>query len=170
MSEIRNYGIGGANAADILRKEVGPAKEFRPTLTILLGGSNDTCNPKALSTPENFRKTYRKILRELNAIGSRIIVMTIPPVIDRALMSRHGKEPYGMVPPSERIAVANEIVREEAARAGAVLVDLHADFAKTDLDAVNGYLFNRKNNSCLIICIHHANKRSIFVYCVTQFI
>ncbi len=145
MSEIRNYGIGGANAADILRKEVGPAKEFRPTLTILLGGSNDTCNPKALSTPENFRKTYRKILRELNAIGSRIIVMTIPPVIDRALMSRHGKEPYGMVPPSERIAVANEIVREEAARAGAVLVDLHADFAKTDLDAVNGYLFNRKN-------------------------
>ena len=27
-----------------------------------------------------------------------------------------------------------------------------------------------KNNPCLIICIHHANKRSIFVYCVTQFI
>ena len=62
---VKNFGIPGANTARILREELPQALAFRPTLTILLCGTNDTCNSHALIPAEESGRNIRTILEEL---------------------------------------------------------------------------------------------------------
>ena len=143
--EIRNFGISGANSAVVLEKEIPEVVAFRPTLSIVLVGTNDCGNKDALRGTEAFRATLREIYARLGAAGSRIIALTIPPLMDRSFKVSFGEEPFGGFLPESRVRMANAAVVEEAARAGAALVDLHAAFSATDLESVYGYLRHRRN-------------------------
>ena len=143
--EIRNFGIGGANSRQILRHEFAGVESFRPTLAIVLAGTNDCGNKDALLPPQVFRANFREMMARLNAMGARIIAMTLPPLIDRAFKAKYGEDPFQGIMPNERVKVVNAIVREEAAAAGASVVDVNAVFAGTDLESIGGYIHQRRN-------------------------
>lgn len=144
-TEIRNFGICGAPSTAILEKELPEVEKFRPTLSIVLAGTNDAGNVNSLQAPALFRDSYRSILAGLNRMGSRVIVLTIPPLIDRAFEAQFGKEPFQGFMPNERLEIENRIVMEEAARAGAAVVDINSVFSRTDLESVYGYIRHRRN-------------------------
>ena len=146
--EIRNFGIPGANSRQILDRAFADVEAFRPTLAIVLAGTNDCGNKDALLPPQAFRANFREMLSRLNAVGARTIALTLPPLIDRAFKASFGEEPFQGIMPNERAKVANQIVREEAAAFGAVVVDVYAAFAATDLEAVSGYIRHRRNFTC----------------------
>lgn len=143
--EIRNFGICGANSAQILERELPEVEKFHPTLSIVLSGTNDCGNKDALLPPAAFRRNIRETYARLNAMGSRIIALTLPPLIDRSFRASFGEAPFGGLMPNERIQALNAIVREEAAAAGASLLDLYAIFTRQDLESIYGDIRHRRN-------------------------
>ena len=143
--EIRNFGICGANSRQIADRELPAVEAFCPTLALVLAGTNDCGNRDALLPPQAFRANFREILARLNAMGSRILAMTLPPLIDRAFKATAGEAPFQGILPNERVKAVNAIIAEETARAGAALVDLYAAFTATDLESIYGYIRHRRN-------------------------
>ena len=135
--EIRNFGICGATAGRILAEEVPEALAFRPDLSILLAGTNNTCNSHALTDMEVFRTDLLAILNSLKNAGSCLILMTIPPFCPELLLERHDRAAYGNVPPEERVAAANRVIVSVAEETGAL--------AK-ELSAADSYLTNPNNS------------------------
>ena len=116
--QIRNFGIPGANSRQIIDRAFAEVEAFRPTLAIVLAGTNDCGNKDALLPPQAFRANFREMLSRLNAMDARTIAMTLPPLTDRAFKASFGEEPFQGIMPNERVKVANQIVREEAAAEG----------------------------------------------------
>ena len=146
--EIRNFGIPGANSRQMIDLAFAEVEAFRPTLAIILAGTNDCGNKDALLPPQAFRTNFREMLSRLNAVGARTIAMTIPPLTDRAFKASFGEEPFQGIMPNRRVLTANQIVREESAAFGTVVVDIYSAFAATDLEAVSGYIHHRRNFFC----------------------
>lgn len=146
MVEIRNFGICGATTRRILDDEVPAALAFRPELTILLVGTNNTCNSHALTEMTVFRAELLAILNAMKNVGSRLILMTIPPFCPELLLERHDRKAYGAFPPEERVAAANRIIAETAETASAVTVDLHVAFLTGELSGADSYLTNPANS------------------------
>ncbi|MEG1980247.1 MAG: SGNH/GDSL hydrolase family protein, partial [Victivallaceae bacterium] len=53
--EFLNLGICGATTEQIFTGEIESLQEFSPTLTIMMGGTNDTCNPDSLRELEDIK-------------------------------------------------------------------------------------------------------------------
>ena len=143
--EIRNYGICGANSRQIIDGSFDEVEKFKPTLAIVLAGANDCGNVNALLPPAAFRKNYREMMSRLNALGARIITLTIAPLMDRAFKHSFGEKPFSGFMPNERVQLMNAIIWEEAAAAGASVIDLYSVFAETDLESVHGFIRHRRN-------------------------
>ena len=146
MLEIRNFGICGASTGRILAEEVPAALVFRPELSILLAGTNNTCNSHALTDMKVFQAELFAILNSLKNAGSCLILMTIPPFCPELLLERHDRSAYGDFPPEERVAAANRVIASVAEETGAVLVDLHSAFLTKELSAADSYLTNPNNS------------------------
>ena len=146
MVEIRNFGICGASTGRILAEEVPAALAFRPDLSVLLAGTNNTCNSHALTSTEAFRSELLAILNALKNAGSRLLLMTIPPFCPDLLLERHDRNAYGDFSPEERVAAANRVIASVAEETGAVLIDLHSAFLQKELSAADSYLTNPNNS------------------------
>lgn len=146
MAEIRNFGICGAATGRILAEELPMALAFQPDLSILLAGTNNTCNSHALTETEVFQKDLLAILNALKKAGSKLILMTIPPFCSELLFERHDRNAYGDFSPEERVAAANRVIASVAEETGAVLIDLHSAFLQKELSAADSYLTNPNNS------------------------
>lgn len=145
-TEVRNFGIPGANTARILREELTPALKFRPTLTILLAGTNDTCNSHALISAEESCRNIRHILEAVRGIGSECVLMTPPPFCPELLLERHSPDAYGMLSPERRMEEFRGALTALAAEWNVVLLDLVPFFLTRDLRAADSFLTNPQNS------------------------
>lgn len=143
--QIKNFGICGNTSEQIWNDEIPRVKEFFPTLAIVLAGTNDTCNPPVLRDLDQIRTSYTAILNDLSRLHAQIIVMTIPPVVERMFLARHTLEEFREIPPMKRIADANVMIRSLASQFGAEVVDLFSEFSERDLEAVDSPIRNFKN-------------------------
>ena len=143
---VKNFGIPGANTARILREELPQALAFRPTLTILLCGTNDTCNSHALIPAEESGRNIRTILEELRKAGSDFLLMTPPPFCSDLLLERHSIEAYGTSGPEQRMEAFRRMLKELAGEQGIPLLDLVPPFLERDLHAEDSYLTNPRNS------------------------
>ncbi len=144
--DVKNFGIPGANTARILREELPQALAFRPTLTILLCGTNDTCNSHALIPAEESGRNIRTILEELRKAGSDFLLMTPPPFCSDLLLERHSIEAYGTSGPEQRMEAFRRMLKELAGEQGIPLLDLVPPFLERDLHAEDSYLTNPRNS------------------------
>lgn len=124
-SQVFNCGTSGITIGSIMRSKIDEAMKNHPTVTILLAGTNDMINSKALSSYEDYEQNMRNAVKKIKESGSEIVLVTLPPCIESLLFQRHSREAFDKKPPNERIARANEIIRKIAAENKASLIDLH---------------------------------------------
>ena len=80
---IRNRGINGESSRAGLKRIDDELISYRPSLTIMLFGSNDCAyNSWYHVGLEEFRHNYDIIIQKIIAIGSKIILLTPTPVIE----------------------------------------------------------------------------------------
>lgn len=122
-----NMSYSGATSVDMYRYLYSNLVEFKPEIVSVMIGTNDAfghCGKEMerLVSTEEYRRNLRGILNNCVASGARVVVMTIPQM-NRELFV---KTPDCMLKDNndENIARYNSIVREEASKAGAGLVDL----------------------------------------------
>jgi lysophospholipase L1-like esterase len=112
---VLNAGSGGKRAKDDRERLADAVKEASPDVVLLLEGTND------LNSGETVSKTVdalEDMVRDTQARGITVLLATLPP-------QRPGQKNTGN---ADVIPELNDRIRNMAAKKGATLVDLYAQF------------------------------------------
>jgi len=110
MPEIINAGVGGNNSRALLARLEEDVLSRDPSLEIFMVGTNDALNSEALFPIDEDRENLASLVARCIASGCRVLLATIIPFHEPALMTRHQAAAYGEMPPARRhTAVINAI-------------------------------------------------------------
>ncbi|MBE6367894.1 MAG: hypothetical protein E7052_08325 [Lentisphaerae bacterium] len=147
-NQVYNLGRGGHNSADLLRRQLAKALKLRPTLAVVMVGSNDAGNPRKMLTLDKYEANLRKLTADLEKSGAKIILITPPPCIPEIVYKRSSKEKIGDVSATVLKIVA--IIKKLAAEKGYPLVDYYDIVSrKAPLESAESYLRNPANSDSL---------------------
>jgi lysophospholipase L1-like esterase len=118
-----NAGIGGNNTVDLLKRIDQDCLVHQPDLTILMIGTNDMNSRKHVALPE-YEANLRKIVAQLVAANSRVLMMTILPVHEPYLYTRHPQAFYVPEGHAKRKEKVNAVIRKIAADYKQDLLDM----------------------------------------------
>ncbi len=125
---VHNKGIGGNNTKQGLSRMESDVLALDPTHVVLYFGMNDSVNSGNAVAPQTYRENLTTMIARVREKGALPVLVTITPVIEAYLLSRHKKEFFADGSPNAKIDAYNNIVREVAAEQKAALVDLNAVF------------------------------------------
>ena len=126
---IINAGIGGNNTVDLLARIDKDCLSHKPDFTILMIGTNDMNSKKYIPLPE-YGENLRKIVEMILGAGSQIMLMTILPVYEPHLYTRHDKSFYGEEGHKGRKEKVNEVIKKAADDYRLHFLDMHRVFEK----------------------------------------
>lgn len=127
-SEITNLAIGGTTARDVRRLEIPRVAATTPGLVLLEAGANDAVQRRSARA---FARDYHGLVAALRRAepNVRLVVFTVPDVSVSPIFEASSK------PALHRLVVAyNAIVRTEARRAHAAVVDLYTFSQEAERD------------------------------------
>ena len=145
-NQVYNFGRGGHTSGDLIKHQLSKALAVKPTLAIVMVGTNDVNNYRKLAPIEEYEKNLRKITADLEKSGARVILITPPPCIDAMLLKRTPQGKIGN--PSENVLKVCNVVRKVAAEKGYALVEFY-DIVnkKAPLESFESFLRNTANSS-----------------------
>ncbi|MDQ6482059.1 GDSL-type esterase/lipase family protein [Dyadobacter sp. LHD-138] len=126
---IINAGIGGNNTVDLLARIDKDCLSHKPDFTILMIGTNDMNSKKYIPLPE-YEKNLRKIVEMILGVKSQIMLMTILPVYEPHLYTRHERSFYGDAGHKGRKEKVNETIKKAADDYKLHFLDMHRVFDK----------------------------------------
>ena len=124
---VINSGVGGNNTVDLLARIEKGCLAQRPELTILMAGTNDVNSKKHVPLP-TYEQNIRTTCSRLITIRSQIVLMTILPVYEPYLMTRHDPAFYQTEGHSARKKARNDVIRKVASDNNLPLPDMHHIF------------------------------------------
>ncbi|GAB4025549.1 SGNH/GDSL hydrolase family protein [Spirosoma koreense] len=125
--EIINAGVGGNNTVDLLARIDVDCLAKHPDLTLLMVGTNDVNSKKYVPLPD-YEQNLRTMVSKLLAVRSRVVLMTILPVYEPYLMTRHDPAFYRPEGHAARKKAMNDTIRKVAADNQLPLLDMHHIF------------------------------------------
>lgn len=125
---VINAGVGGNNTVDLLARIDADCLAHRPELTILMIGTNDVNSRKHVPI-DAYGQNLRQLCTRLQAARSEVVLMTILPVYEPYLMTRHDPAFYKPDGHPARTKQLNQLIRDTAASFGFPCLDMHHVFA-----------------------------------------
>ncbi|WP_461139146.1 SGNH/GDSL hydrolase family protein [Spirosoma pomorum] len=125
--EIINAGVGGNNTVDLLARMDADCLSQRPELTILMAGTNDVNSKKYVPLPD-YERNLRTMVKKLLDSNSQVVLMTILPVYEPYLMTRHDPAFYQPDGHAARKTAMNDAIRKVATDNRLPLLDMHHIF------------------------------------------
>ena len=145
--DIINAGVGGNNTVDLLARIDADCLAQRPELTILMAGTNDV-NSKKYVPLTDYERNMQLMVSKLIGAKSQVMLMTILPVYEPYLMTRHDPAFYKPEGHAARKTAMNRVIQRIAADNNLPLLDMHHIFVAVGhigLDA--GSLLKNEANS-----------------------
>lgn len=139
-TEIINAGIGGHSSHNLLVRLNRDVLISKPSLIILMAGTNDMINTRKLATFQEYSERLEKLIKRCMASDSKIILMTLPPCYEKYLYIKRKPEQYAPSTPNKRIIEANKIIKSLVKKYGIPLVDVY------DICMKNGGATDKKNS------------------------
>lgn len=137
---IVNAGVSGNTSNNLLKRIDTDCLAHKPTLTIMMIGTNDFNNGKYVP-PDKFRANLRDLSDKITGSGSKLMLMTILPFYEPYLLTRHPAEFFQPEGPTGKRTAMNAIIKEVAAEKSASFFDIGILFEKvgkigTDADSL----------------------------------
>jgi lysophospholipase L1-like esterase len=126
---IINSGVGGNSTVDLLNRIDKDCLAYKPDMTILMVGTNDMNSRKYLPFPE-YDKNLRKIIEMILGVKSQIMLMTILPVHEPYIYTRHPRSFYGAEGHKKRKEEVNAGIKKAADDYKLHFLDMHRVFEK----------------------------------------
>lgn len=147
--EVINSGAGGHNTRRLLARVDTVVAASKPDVVLLMVGTNDALNSKAMVPVDEYRKNILTLIEKFRAAKAQPILMTILPCHAPYLIERHGEEAFAKESPDERIAAINTAIREIAAAEKLPLIDIHHIYTAIGEpgDGANSLLKNTANSN-----------------------
>lgn len=114
-------GIGGQTTPQMLVRFRQDVVALKPKVVVILGGTNDIAGNTGPSTLEMIEDNLASMTEVAKANGIRVVLVSVLPVADYPW--RRGLDP------APKIIALNSWMKQYAARAGAVYLDLHTPMA-----------------------------------------
>lgn len=124
---VINAGVGGNTTIDLLKRIDKSCLSHNPTLTVLMVGTNDMNSMKHVPLAE-YEKNMIEIITKIKSSGSEIIIMSIPPVYEPYLYTRHDKSFYEPEGFSNRQSTLNNLIKSLAEKYELTYLDMHHIF------------------------------------------
>lgn len=142
-----NAGIAGNNTKNLLKRIDTDCLAHKPSLTILMVGTNDMNNGKHVPL-EKFRNNLNELSDKITSSGSQLLLMTILPFYVPYLLQRHPAAFFQPEGPEGRRKQVNEVIKKIAADKNAGLLDIGSIFEKVGKTGLEkGCLLRNKENS-----------------------
>lgn len=124
---ILNKGIAGNNSGDLVARIDKDVIAEGADLVIIMVGTNDMINSHKLVSYSNYRDNYNLIISKLKDRGTKIVLMSLPPVDEKYVFKRHDASKYkeGL---NVKIDSANSIVKKIARDESLYFMDLNSSF------------------------------------------
>jgi lysophospholipase L1-like esterase len=154
MDLMVNAGVAGNTTKNLLARIDKDCLAHKPTLTIMMSGTNDMTNGKHVP-PDKFTDNMTILSEKIMKSGSKLVLMTILPFYEPYYLSRHPKEFFEPEGPEGRRKAVNEAIKKVAQKTGAFLFDpgiLFEKVGKIGLDA--GSLLRNEANSTKTDGVH----------------
>ncbi|TDE13363.1 SGNH/GDSL hydrolase family protein [Dyadobacter psychrotolerans] len=126
---IINSGVGGENTVDLLKRIDKSCLAYKPDMTILMIGTNDMNSRKYIPFPE-YEKNLRKIIETILGAKSQIMLMSILPVHEPYVYTRHPQTFYGTDGHRKRKDEVNAGIKKAAEDYRLHFLDMHRVFDK----------------------------------------
>ncbi|WP_295767169.1 SGNH/GDSL hydrolase family protein [uncultured Mucilaginibacter sp.] len=124
---IINAGIGGNNTAEMLARIQKDCLAHKPKLTILMAGTNDMNSVKHIPL-EQYEQNMHELSRLITKSGSKLLIMTILPLYEPYLLTRHPASFYQPEGVDSRRRQVNEVIKKVAKAHHAHLLDIGMRF------------------------------------------
>lgn len=124
-AEIVNSGVAGHNTVQMLSRINSSVLDLNPTTTLVMAGTNDMINSGKLVDFDDFEDNLNNIITQISNVGSKLVLMTIPPVVESELFKRHDASAFDPYGPNGRVLLANDIVRKVASERNIPLIDMY---------------------------------------------
>ena len=145
--KVTNFGHGGWNSEEMLTYQVPKALRLKPTLAIIMIGTNDMLNGKKLRTYEQVEANLRKAVTTFQEKETKVIIVTSPPCIEEVVLKRHGKTEYTEAP-SMKLTKLAAIQKKVALELNCPVVDYQEIVAKhAPLDGKDSLIRNPINRA-----------------------
>lgn len=141
-AQVLNKGVGGNSTIELLQRIEEDVIQENPDLVILMVGTNDLLNSRKMVSYTEYANNLDIIVGQIKMTGSRVLLMSSPPVDSAYLFTRHDKTLY-LQPPNEIMDSASHIVKKIASDSDVLFLDLYAKFSALDLPRHNEDLFFR---------------------------
>lgn len=142
-----NAGIAGNNTVNLLKRIDTDCLAHKPTLTILMVGTNDMNHGKYVPL-EKFKTNLNLLADKIDAAGSRLLLMTILPFYEPYLLTRHPAAFFQPEGPQGRRQQVNEAIKQVAEAKKAGLLDIGSIFEKVGkIGLEKDCLLRNKENS-----------------------
>lgn len=145
-TEVIAKGFPGKPMKSINRTFLNKILQEKYDLVVVLFGTNDACNSRALASESSFKKSLELTVNQILAQKCKVILTTVPPCNEECLFKRHKKEKFGDVLPNDRIKIFNRILAEAAKEKKIPLADFYSVAAKYGTSGKNSLLRIPANN------------------------
>jgi len=125
QTHVVNAGFGGRNTAELEERFAHELAEAKPAYVVLFAGTNDALNDAKFLTPSQTKENLTAMVRQAQAAGASVILVTVHDPDVTRLLKRHRPEAYGSVPPLERVVQVNAVIEAVAHENHAALVPFH---------------------------------------------
>lgn len=126
---VINAGIGGNNTDDLLKRLDADCLQHTPSLTILMIGTNDMNSRKYIPL-QQYQTNLVTIVKKIKEVGSKLLLLTIPPAYEPYLFERHPKDFYNPEGYQARKDAVNRGIYEIAKKEMVGYLDIHHIFDK----------------------------------------
>ncbi len=124
---IINSGIGGNNTTEMLARIEKDCLAHKPKLTILMAGTNDMNSVKHVPLAQ-YEENMHQLARLIIKSGSKLLIMTILPLYEPYLLTRHPASFYQPEGVAARRSQVNEVIKKVAKTHRAHLLDIGMRF------------------------------------------
>lgn len=125
---VINAGVGGNNTADLLNRMELDCLRQQPELTILMVGTNDMNSVKHIPINE-YERNLDTLVKKIKSKGSKVLLMTILPVYEAHLLTRHPAQFYQPEGVTGRRMQVNNVIRKIAEQQKIHFLDLGHRFS-----------------------------------------
>lgn len=124
--QVIHAGYPGNNTREMLKRLERDVISHAPTCVTLLAGTNDALNPNAMVEIDEFNANMSHIITEITKSGSKIILLTPPPIYLPDFKSRYPDDSvHGSEGPAARLMRYVTSCRRIAGALDLPLVDLY---------------------------------------------
>lgn len=126
-AEVINAGIGGNNTTEMLARLEKDCLAHKPKLTILMAGTNDMNSVKHVPLA-HYEDNMNQLAQLITKSGSKLLIMTILPLYEPYLLTRHPASFYQPEGVAVRRQQVNTVIKQVAKKHRVHLLDISSRF------------------------------------------